>query len=217
MLEDKFHVGLKLSLQVESSYDRINLSLAGWVKGHCIIAAGSKLHEIELTSSSSCVVRFLKDGVAYGFHTTMLSKSFVPLPLIFFRYPKDISSLSFRKSARIKTDIPAMVMGMQGPKGLVSERAKIIDISESGCLLEVPAANFSGVEQGMDLYLTFKIWEESMDLDCSIRNVRQQGDHYLLGTLFKDMPKSSRELIQNFHYMAVVSERDVPSPSGQNS
>ena len=37
MTDDNFHVGLKLSLEVDKSYDRIDMFVAGWVREHLFL------------------------------------------------------------------------------------------------------------------------------------------------------------------------------------
>ena len=210
-MHDKFYVGLKLSLQLDNCYEKIALFLAGWSKTQFILAAGPQLRDVELTSRNACVVRFVKDGVAHAFHTQMLSKLYSPVHLIFFKYPENISSLAVRKSARTRTNIPARIMGLKGKDGLISEHAKMIDLSETGCLLEVASTKLNDTGHGEDFYLTFKVWEESFELDCTVKNIRRNKDHYLVGTAFKHISANNKEIINNFHCMLGVSQRDVPS------
>lgn len=211
VLKDKLHVGLKMSLQLENTYGKIDLILVGWVKDQVIMATSSKLRTIDVTSQAPCVIRFANNGIAYGFYTQMTGKTFSPLPMIFFKYPDNISSLQYRKSARLKTNIPVMIMGLEETQGLISGKAKIVDISDKGCLLEMASENLGTAEKDMDFYLTFKILEESLHLDCTVRNVRKDGKHYLLGTQFKNISNNDKELIKNFQCMFAVSEREVPT------
>ncbi len=207
MLQDKFHVGLRLTIQMNSNYNRIELSLVGWVQGNVIFATGPNLKEVNLTSEDHCVVRFLKDGIAYGFHTQMVNKLYSPVPLIFFRYPEHINSLAFRKSTRVKTNIPAKIMGMTRTRDLISDNARIADLSETGCLVEVASAELSAIEPGSDFYLTFMIWDESLELDCTVRSIRKNEGHYLLGVEFRHIPRSCKGSMQNFLGMLTVSQR----------
>src|SRR5271157_246046 len=136
MSTENFHVGLKLSLAVNNSENRISMSLSGWVEETFIIATGFPLRNIELTSSDDCIIRYLKEGVAFGFQTSMLLKQQYPLPIIFFKYPEIITSMPFRKTHRVKTNIRARMMAQKGEKKNSIDDARIIDLSETGCLLE---------------------------------------------------------------------------------
>jgi|GEM_PF-981342 c-di-GMP-binding flagellar brake protein YcgR len=228
MLQDKFQVGLRLSVQMNTSYNRIEMFLVGWIKDNVIFATGTDLQEVKLTSDDYCIVRFLKDGIAYGFHTQMVKKLYCPVPLIFFRYPEHVNSQAFRKSARVKTSIPAKIMGMTETRDLMRDNVRIADLSETGCLLEVApeeelsgmgpggetgcsseavSSGLSALEPGKDFYLTFMIWDESVELDCTIRSMRKHDGHYLLGVEFKHIPESCKESMQNFLGMLTISQR----------
>src|SRR5208337_4817646 len=130
MTDDNFHVGLKLSLEVNKSYDRIDMFVAGWVKGAFVLATSPHLRNLDLCSSDDCVIRFLKEGSAFGFQTAMLIKQRYPLPLIFLKYPEDVISMPIRKTMRVKTNIPAKLMNQKGEKEFITDYAKIVDLSE---------------------------------------------------------------------------------------
>lgn len=197
-MHDKFEVGLKLSLQINKSYQRFEVILVGWITNRVIMATSPNLRDTELTSEDHCVIRFLKEGIAYGFHTQMIGIQHLPIPLIFFRYPDDIASLTFRRSERVKINIPAKVMGLNVPGNLISDKATIIDLSETGCLLEMVSDKLSDTRPGRYFYLTASILNEAFELDCTIRNIRRNKANYLLGVEFKNVPQKSTESIQTF-------------------
>lgn len=214
-LEDKFHVGLKLLLQTNKSYERLEMSLVGWIKRDIIIATVPYLLEAnKLTSEDHCVIRFLKDGVAYGFHTHMVTSLYSPVPLIFLQYPEHINSLALRKSQRVKTSIPAKMMGIRRDGDIISSNAIIADLSETGCLLELPSAELSEIGPDKNFYLTFTILDESIELDCTVRNIRKRGGHYLLGVEFKHSPKSCEESMQNHQGMLDVYQNSISTLIG---
>ncbi len=209
MLQDKFHVGLRLSLQMSKAYERIDMSLVGWINRVVIFATGPNLRETQLTSEDHCVIRFMNNGIAYGFHTRMVNKLYAPIPLIFFRYPEHINSMAFRKSPRVRTSIPAKIMGVRGTSDVICDNAIIADLSETGCLLKVGSTELPEIEPSKDFYLTFTLWGESLELDCTVRNIRKNEGHYLLGVEFKRVPKICEESIQHFHGMLDVDQREL--------
>lgn len=141
MTDHNFHVGLKLSLEVNKSEDRIDMFLAGWVKGAFVLATSPQLRNLELSSNDDCVIRFLKEGSAFGFQTAMLVKQQYPLPLIFLKYPEEVKSMPFRKKKRFKTNIQAKLLKQKGQKEFITDDARIVDLSETGCLLEILLQN----------------------------------------------------------------------------
>src|SRR5208337_3354502 len=197
MTDDNFHVGLKLSLEVNKSEQRIDMFLAGWVKGAFILATSPHLRNLELSSNDDCVIRFLKEGSAFGFQTAMLVKQQYPLPLIFLKYPEEVKSMPFRKTKRVKTNIQAKLMKQKGEKEFITDDARIVDISETGCLLEVAASKFNETEVNSNYFLTFMILDKSLEIDCLVRGHKIWKGNYLLGLEFINLNQSAKEILKS--------------------
>jgi c-di-GMP-binding flagellar brake protein YcgR len=192
------HVGLKLSLDINQGEDRVFMSLVGWDAGSFIIARSHQLKQVNITSGCEFILRFVKDGIAYGFQAEMISVQYHPVPLIFFKYPKDIRSMTFRKAKRVTTNIPARLMDNTGQSGLSDKDAKIIDLSDAGCLLEMEDLDLREASSSMQFYLTFVILDKGIDVDCIVRNIRQKDGKYLLGTEFNNISENTREMLKSF-------------------
>jgi len=200
MGEYNLDVGLKMSLVINDDNDnKIVLTLIGWDAQNFLLAKSMLLKNIRLTSNDDCVIRYVKDGVAYGFKTNMLSMQFSPAPMIFFKYPEDIKSMPFRKSKRVKTNIPARMLKRVGANQFSTIEAKIMDLSETGCLVEVPSNNFTNnLDKNDGFFVNFLIFEKSIEVDCIIKNVRQKDDTVLFGSEFVSIGASVREAIASF-------------------
>ena len=85
-------------------------------QGAFVLATSPHLRKVELCSKDDCVIRFLKEGSAFGFQTAMLIKQQYPLPMIFLKYPEDVRSMPFRKTKRVKTNIQAKLLKQKGGK-----------------------------------------------------------------------------------------------------
>lgn len=201
MIEDKFTVGLRMTLNINQGDERLMLSLQGWEKGSFLLAGSPLLKGLNLTSNDDCIIRFVKDGIAYGFETSMLSLQYFPSPLIFFKYPREIKSMQFRKARRVKTNIPARFMDNKGTSDFITEDARIVDLSENGCLVQVPAAKFGESAPGRNCYLTFMILDKSLEVDCRVRNVRSANGYYMMGTEFNNFQENQQEIVSSFIYM----------------
>ncbi len=200
MGEYNFDVGLKMSLVINENNDnKILLTLIGWDAQTFLLAKGPLLKTIKLTSSDDCVIRFVKDGVAYGFKTSMLSMQYSPVPMIFFKYPEDIKSMPFRKSKRVKTNIPAKVLKREKENQFITIDAKIIDLSETGCLVEAPSNNSTdSLDKNDGFFVNFLIFDKSVEIDCIIKNIRQKDDIVLFGSEFGSIADHVKETIASF-------------------
>jgi c-di-GMP-binding flagellar brake protein YcgR len=206
MLDDKFHVGLKLWLELNNGADKMSMSLVGWDKGTFILAKSTQLKSFKIASDDDCVIRFVKDGVAYGFQTNMLSMQYHPTPLIFLKYPQDIKSMSFRKSSRIKTNIPARFLKEKGSGEFITTDARVVDLSETGCRIEVLEENFEAIELNKSCYLTFLVLDKSIELDSVARNALKKDGKYLLGVEFGALGAGVRETLSSFIAMFNTDE-----------
>lgn len=200
-MEVRFHVGQKVSLGINNSDVRIDLSLVGWEEGGFIIGKCLSLKEIRLTSKDNCIIRFVKEGVAFGFQTSLLSLQYNPVPLLFFKYPTDIKSMSFRKAARVKTNIPAKLMIRKGNNEFVTDDARVCDVSETGCLIEVPSQKFDDKISLTQCYVTFILLDKNLEFDCVVKNVRKRDDYYYLGSEFNNCLSETQKILSSFIYM----------------
>jgi|SRR5208337_1573310 len=205
MLTENFHVGLKLSLAVNNSENRISMSLSGWVEETFILATGSPLRNIELTSSDDCIIRYVKEGVAFGFQTSMLLRQQHPLPIIFFKYPEVITSMPFRKTLRVKTNIRAKMKAQTGEKNFIIDDAKIMDLSETGCLLEIPSSGSEETRRSTKFCLTFMMLDKSLEIDCYTKGVRKRNDKHYLGSEFVNLDQATQEILKSFVSMFAIT------------
>jgi c-di-GMP-binding flagellar brake protein YcgR len=198
MTDDNFHVGLRLSLEVNNSEDRVDMFLAGWVKGAFVLATSPHLRNLGLSSNDDCVIRFLKEGSAFGFQTAMLVKQHYPLPLIFFKYPEEVISMPFRKDTRVKTNIQARLLKQKGEKEFITDDAIVVDLSETGCLLEISDSKFNETEVNSTYFLTFKILDKSLEVDCVVKGHKIWKGKYMLGSEFIDLNQTAQEILKSF-------------------
>lgn len=200
MAEYNFDVGLKMSLTVnDNNEDKVLITLIGWDERAFLLVKNPLLKSFRLTSNDDCVIRFVKDGIAYGFKTNMLSMQYSPVPMIFFKYPENIKSMPFRKSKRVKTNIPAKVLKREEGNQFTTIDTKVIDLSETGCLIETISNNTTdSIDRDDNFFVNFLIFDKSIELDCLIKNVRQKDNLTLFGLEFMSISDSVRENIASF-------------------
>ncbi|HCL82134.1 MAG TPA: hypothetical protein DHW81_07955, partial [Nitrospiraceae bacterium] len=191
MKQNSFHVGANISIEMVSSYDRIPATLVGWDEGAFIIAKSSQFKDLQLSSQDCCKVRFVKDGVAYGFQTYTLNMSYFPAPVLFLKYPEAVESMPLRKSKRLKTKMPAKVTKKNGKGNDSDSDAKILDLSATGCFIETVANRFMTTDESF--YLTFMILDKNIEADCVVRNIRKADGRYFIGAEFNSIPPDKKE------------------------
>jgi len=198
MNEELFRVGLPLNLQViKMKYgERYSTSIVGWEKGSFFIARipFAQGKPIPISRNDECIIRFLKGGEVYGFQTEVLSIQFYPVPIIFFKYQLDIKFMEIRKSKRYKANIPAKMMYAKKNE---SREARIADLSETGCLLKNDASEDIPYEVGDIFYVTFRIMDKTLELDCMLRNFRPEEKGKSFGMEFIDMTPDKSEVIRS--------------------
>lgn len=199
-----FYVGLTLSIEMPKNRNYVTTRLVGWEKDAYIVTRYPYVNEkpINLKSKSNCIIRFVKDGTAYGFTAEVLSLQFHPAPLIFFKYPANIESMPFRGSKRFKSNISAR-LEILGVENAVCADATMIDISESGCCVSISSKDHIKFEIGSKCYLTFMIIDKSLEIDCLIRNFNEGKVNSIIGLEFTDLTPAGKEVISFFIDMLI--------------
>jgi c-di-GMP-binding flagellar brake protein YcgR len=198
MDNDIFSVGLPLYLQViKMKYgERYPTTLVGWEKDSFFIArvpySGGK--PLQVSKNDGCIVRFMKEGEVYGFQTEVLSYQFYPVPLVFFKYPQNIEFIEIRKSKRYKANIPLKLMHLKSKK---SREARIVDLSETGCMVKSDSSAADTYEFGDTFYITFNVMDKTLELDCGLRNFRSEDKERSLGMEFLNMTPEKGEVIRS--------------------
>ncbi len=215
MEKELFHVGLHLSFAVKGNSERIWTTLIGWEANSVFIAKlpYTEKRPASLFSGNNCIIRFMKDGDAYGFEAKVISIQYQPIPLVYFEYPIYIEELPIRISDRFSTNIPVMILFA----GTIMIDAVIANISESGCLIKTALSmdkeleikkEFASLKRNCKL--TFNTAGIGIDnLKCIVKNIRnlQTAENYILfGMEFSDMTLENKKNIDSLINLFAVSE-----------
>jgi c-di-GMP-binding flagellar brake protein YcgR len=144
-------------------------------------------------------VRFLYDGVIYGF-TSYLSMAHGRGSLLMLEHPKNIEKHPLRKLERIKTVIRAEAVVVQKQQKV---SGVILDFSQSGAKLGLETGQ--GFETGDNLLLSFTLGDgtEITALEATVRNNRTIGDKVVYGTSFNPSSNPSMEKLNSFYTFCV--------------
>jgi len=196
MNEDVFEVGLPVSIETEYKY-YLTTHVIGWEPEAFILTGLAHLSgkSGHLKAGEPCKIRFLKEGVAYGFQTRIAAVIASPLPIVFFRFPKTIEQFKIRKFERIKSNFPAILLDTAG--AWIAD-ATVTDISEGGCGMTVPAAQGMQLACEKEYKIAFKIMETDVRFCCTVRKMKISKDTRCLGVEFCRITKQEREKIKLF-------------------
>lgn len=121
-------LGVPLSIIVQAAH--IEAKVFGYSRGHYVAlhSPGSKpnagLSTLASRIGDELIVRFLVDGIAFGFSSCVIHVAAQPDSLVFLEYPKAVAQVSIREDRRMPCNL---VLG-DGDRS----SALLLDISEAG-------------------------------------------------------------------------------------
>lgn len=195
MKKGLFEPGLKVSIEIYHK-NYVLTYVIGYEKDVYLILKMPYFNgkPLPLKSKDSSKIRFFKNGVAYGFESSVVSTQSFPANLIFLKYPEKIEQLLIRKGERVKVKIPAIfVIDTKGTKA----EATIVDLSGNGCGLKLPVTDEVKASQNGRYRLSFEVIGNAIELDCSIRNLKIFENDQILGLEFINMSKEISEELQS--------------------
>lgn len=132
---------------------------------------------------SSVVVKFVKDGAAYGFYSEVLSTQYDPAPLMYTKYPRELECFEFRSSKRFTCNIPSRLFN-----DTAHYYCMINDISSGGCHLTVHRSSaLVDIMEDEDVTLLMNLYGMGeLELDCYTKKVSCKDDRLTYGVMFKD-------------------------------
>jgi c-di-GMP-binding flagellar brake protein YcgR len=203
MEKQLFSIGLPISLDLGGYFERIFTSLIGWETNLLFITKLPYIDRkpVSIFSGSICVVRFFKDGAAYGFEAEAISVQHYPVPLIFFKYPVDINEITVRKHKRVNTNIPARIHYADN----LAADATVVNLSEGGCLLKTSFRKENTGVQDKQLKvnkrceLTLNVMDKILEnIPYTVRSIQIKDGVLLFGIEFITFPPAHKEVITSF-------------------
>jgi hypothetical protein len=134
-LADVLAPALKVFVQAPLFASRIEAKILGSAVGQYVTlhSPGSKpgagLSTLAPRIGDTLIIRFLVDGIAYGFTSCVTHLLAHPESLVFLEYPESIAQVSVRRDTRIPCRLPCNLIRSGGER----TPALLLDISEGGC------------------------------------------------------------------------------------
>jgi hypothetical protein len=146
------------------------------------------------------IVRYIYQGIVFGFQTKLTDVIFKPVKLLFLEYPKIIEHHELRSHKRAHSIFPATIQ----IKDKISNGA-IIDISKSGCrchILATPKNLLPPAQIDEDILLTCKFPGLNGDHKIMgiIRNIEKSRKDLIMGVEFKFIEEKINDHINNYIY-----------------
>jgi c-di-GMP-binding flagellar brake protein YcgR len=189
---------INLTLSIETYYKAyLTTKIIGWRQDEFILtdAVYSQGKPAYLNTKDICKIRFLKDGVAYGFETEVLTVQFYPFPVMFLKFPAKMECLKLRVAPRFKIDMPITFLDASGQ---VIPDAIMTDISEGGCGLKIPVQENRNLTPEGRYKIECKLMDKEIRCDCSVKRLDKQEETCFIGTEFLDMTTPDKETLKIF-------------------
>lgn len=185
-LADLLRTGSRMLLEIcltRTTHRRGMSILREWREGNYLTLdrPSEEDHRIPLSFGAACIVRFVHEGTAYAFSTSIMDwETSTEPPRLRLAWPEGVHTRAFRKHERIKLGGRCMVEGEDGH----SVETDFRDISLGGC--GVFADEELEVGGGVTLLFTLPDSEATNEIRATVRNVRpRQKGGFALGFEFE--------------------------------
>ncbi len=191
--EIKLTVGtdVLLNCSVRRQPVKCRTKICGWREKDFLILAtpvvDGKL--IDVTCGDNMTVRFVNDGIVYGFNSVLLGKLSHPRHLWVMTYPDLCERLSLRKSLRVPLLLLAAVGGTE-------EKVFVLDLSEGGALLEFNEELRVGDRKVLSFVLPNG--RAVTGLGVIVKNVSKAENSLKVGTAFDEESREACAAIREF-------------------
>lgn len=178
--------GMELVLQVDGVERRLRSTLIGYEKGTYLIISNPNmgLYGHKMFDGNRIIARYLRDGVVYGFQTTIIGSIGIPFPMVFVEFPASLEWLELRRETRVKTNIPIKV-------SLANQQldGRLLDISPRGCKIRFMAyteKHLASLPTGAGIKMAGKLpgMDEASILSGRIRSLSRDGAIVVVGMEF---------------------------------
>jgi c-di-GMP-binding flagellar brake protein YcgR len=144
-----------------------------------------------------CVVRFLAEGIVFGFNTYVLAKLIKePLRYLFLAYPSSLEQVKLRKSKRVLCHLPARLTADSSKLDGV-----ILDVGAGGLsfvhMLGDPQAPAPNIHLGMEITISMALWGASgeHEIKCQVRNINMEAEQLSMGLSFTQKSQEAIQLV----------------------
>ena len=191
-----FDVETDIFMDVKSEKNQIRCKsrVLGWLPGEFFIIEGPRHDNKEIVAKpgETFVIRYIHDGMIYGFHSGLVRRVLAPNVLWFMSYPNIVETRSLRRHRRLSVLIPAAVTGIDDSK------CQITNISMDGARLICPKSTELSSKESLILSFMLPDGNQIKELKTAVRNVEAEDEKEIVGVEFDADQKEFRESIAIF-------------------
>lgn len=191
--------GTELMIEVEGVYGHLRSELVGKRQGHYLIIrtpAGPPGFTSKLFKGNTVIVRYLEEGTACGFQTSIINAITEPEPLTFIECPRLVQEKTMRDARRLETYLLCKAaVRTQTVDG------HIIDLSRSGCRCVLPVHVPGGVLRvhvGDVIAIGVQLDSDTVRITGKVRNVSAFHASLRVGIRFDGLNTATEEQIVEF-------------------
>ncbi|WP_027721039.1 PilZ domain-containing protein [Maridesulfovibrio zosterae] len=195
--------GLRVAVELAGLNDKAPSIVIGGDPGKYVIVKDPMVHPTDralwseyLYSGNDATVRFIYEGIASGFETSIIKLINSPDKLLFLKYPKRIETYNLRRHKRINCFLEAE-LELSGKKTI----AVIEDLSSSGCCITyIKDEKTETPEIGDSLSAHCPYFAENGEyiIPCKVQRVTKDSRKIALGVTFEKPSPSVLVKIQDY-------------------
>jgi c-di-GMP-binding flagellar brake protein YcgR len=185
-------------------------AIRGWVEPEYIVVDPPRIQgrALALREHQSCVLRFVKEGVAVAFDTLIVDWGSQPgLPYLRLLWPKKAQTVQFRRHERVKLTCPCSVVFEDG----IESDGELRDISLGGFAAYMPLKVPEGTKLVAQLFLPHG--QHIHEVNCVVRRASVEGFGAVLGCEFDGGQDNKLADVATFVSSALALERFSERPS----
>ena len=190
-------LGCPLFIEIGDQRNKLSSRVVGVEhRDYLIIRTPSGAGGVPLKPGKIFIVKYVHQGIVYGFKTHVLAAITHPANLLFIGYPKKVDEQGLRSENRYKCSLKCVVKTTKyaGPGTLV-------DISMNGCCCSIKAREVNFIETlAVGTQLQFELKRSGsgpqVKMRGAITNIVESDKSTRVGVLFKDVDDQTRQQLK---------------------
>lgn len=152
----------------------------------------------KVIKGNELIIRYIHEGVIFGFRSKIIGRISDPKRLIFVEYPSVVERHELRSQKRVECILPVEILC-----GNAKNQGTIVDLSIGGCCCSVKQA-VVGKEVGLkagdavNIMAQFPGVEGQKEMSGIVKNVKGNIDELLLGIVFDDLDVGISEIVNEY-------------------
>ncbi|WP_197513218.1 PilZ domain-containing protein [Acidihalobacter aeolianus] len=213
-LSDVLGESFKVLVQAPHFDTRIDADIFGYVPGKYVVLhsqrgrGGKGLGALGPKLGDSLIVRFLVEGIAYGFTSPVVHVQYRPDLLVFLQCPDLINKVSVRQELRLPCRLPCSLKDISGH----TMPALLIDISSGGCQIASRELREDDREVGVAIKLQLTLPQDAggeHEIAGKVVRLRLQNEAVIAGIGFDDHQHELMDKLRDFLCI------DAPEPQAE--